>query len=51
MAAADAVDLQLVPGAHDTRKHSIADRWIAGQIFATEIRAARSTATHHDAWY
>ena len=47
MAAADAVDLQLVPGAHDTREHSIAHYWISRQVFTAEIRAARSTATHH----
>ena len=47
VAAADAVDLQLVPGAHDARKHSIARHRITRQIFTTEIRSARSTATHH----
>ena len=51
MAAADTVDLQLVPRAHDARKYSIAQRRITRQIFTAEIRPARSTAPHQHARY
>jgi hypothetical protein len=40
MAAADAVDLQVVALAHDAGKHSIAQRSILGQIFTAEVRSA-----------
>ena len=51
MAAADAVDLQLVAGAHDTRKQPVAQGRIAGQIFAAEVGSARSSAAHQHTRY
>ena len=40
MAAADAVDLQLVPGAHDPREQTVAQRRFAGQVLAPKVGAA-----------